>query len=129
MDDAAFVDTVMVLERSIALFVLFRAVLWVLSMCVCALVIFLLIRRRRQELAIMRSMGCSTFLLYGQVLCEITVCAILGAILALAAASKLPVGEIWNVTVVLLVGCLLAAAGSITAVICGNIMRILKGKE
>lgn len=35
MDDAAFVDTVMVLERSIALFVLFRTVLWVLSLCVC----------------------------------------------------------------------------------------------
>ena len=132
MDDAAFVDTVMVLERSIALFVLFRTVLWVLSLCVCFLVIFLIVRRRRAELAIMRSMGCSTFLLYGQILCEMTFCFVLGALiasLATSATTLLPGDETINVIGILWGGCLVGAIGSVTAVTSGDIMKILKGKE
>ena len=132
MDDAAFVDTVMVLERSIALLVLFRAVLWVLSLCVCFLVIFLIVRRRRAELAIMRSMGCSTFLLYGQVLCEMTFCFVFGTLiasLATSATTLLPSDETINVIGILWGGCLVGAIGSVAAVISGDIMKILKGKE
>ncbi|MBQ7322223.1 MAG: hypothetical protein IJW99_09010 [Clostridia bacterium] len=132
MDDASFVDTVMVLERSIALFVLFRTVLWVLALCVCFLVIFLLIRRRRTELAVMYSMGCSSVLLYGQVLCEVAICFAIGALVALfaAAAAKVSVGgEAVRVVGILLGGCLIGGVGSVTAVTSGDIMKILKGKE
>ena len=132
MDDAAFVDTVMVLERSIALFVLFRTVLWVLSLCVCFLVLFLLIRRRRTELAVMYSMGCSSVLLYGQVLCEMAICFALGASAALFAASAVTVpvgGEAVRVVGILFGGCLIGTACSVTAVTSGDIMKILKGKE
>ncbi len=132
MDDAAFVDTVMVLERSIALFVLFRTVLWILSLCVCSLVIFLIIRRRRIELAVMRSMGCNTVFLYGQILLEMSLCFAVGALaasLVALAAAMLHGGETVNVIGLLLSGCMLGTAGSVTAVTSGDIMKILKGKE
>lgn len=128
MDDAAFVDTVMVLERSIALFVLFRTVLWVLSLCVCFLVIFLIVRRRRAELSIMRSMGCSTVLLYGQVLCEMIICFAVGA--SAAALATMPHDDKSICAIgILFAGCLVGVAGSVTAVTSGDIMKILKGKE
>ena len=132
MDDATFIDTVMVLERSIALLALFRTVLWVLSSGVCLLVIFLLLRRRRHELAMMRSMGCGPLLLYGQVLCEMTVCFVFGAgIASLVAASAaiLPVGKMIRVVAILCGGCLTAAAGSVITLTSGDMMKILKGKE
>ena len=132
MDDAAFVDTVMVLERSIALFVLFRTVLWILSLCVCLLVIFLIVRRRRAELAIMRSMGCSNFLLHGQILCEMTVCFAVGALVTSVvalAATMLPGGEMIHVIGILFGGCLIGTSGSVLTLTSGDIMKILKGKE
>lgn len=132
MDDASFVDSVMVVERSIALFRLFQTVLFLLSAGVCFLVSFLLIRRRRAELAVMRSLGCRGRQIYGQLLWEYAICFVLGAMLScgvlrvsgmtLGNAAWLPIGALfvcWTVSV----------AVSVAVVTSGDIMKILKGKE
>lgn len=132
MDDASFVDEVTVLERSIALFALFRTVLLILSVGICCLVNFLLIRRRRTELAVMHSLGCRADQIYGQMLCEQIICFVVGAFAAGALGTVLDVslhGEVYRSIGVLFCGYLIGTVISVAAVTSGDIMKVLKGKE
>lgn len=126
MDDAVLIDAVTVIERSIALFRLFRTVLFLLSMGVCLLVIFLLIRRRRPELAVMHSLGCGKGRLVLQLLAEYMLYYTVGAfpmiLLGHDGARNALIGALgawW------MIGLLISAV----AISSGDVMKILKGKE
>ena len=126
MDDAVLIDAVTVVERSIALFRLFRTVMFLLSMGICLLVIFLLIRRRRPELAVMHSLGRGKGSLVLQLLVEYTLYYAVGALpmifLGYGGARVSLIGALgawW------MIGLLISAV----AVSSGDVMKILKGKE
>ena len=132
MDDASFVDSVMVVERSIALFRLFQTVLFLLAAGVCFLVSFLLIRRRRAELAVMRSLGCGGRQIYGQLLMEYALCFALGVLLSLTAlrlGGFVSEGISWSTVGMLLICWMVSTAVSTAIVTSGDVMKILKGKE
>lgn len=132
MDDSLFIDTVVVLERGLALMRVVRVLVYVLSIGVSFLIAFLKIRTRKLEFAVMRSMGTRSITLYAEVLYEHILMSLLGIVAACCLAVPLGVlSEQNDLSVVgvfmicYLVGVILAVA-QVTA---GNIMQTLKGKE
>ena len=132
IDDGLFIDTVVVLERSLALMRVVRLVVYVLSVGISFLVAFLGIRSRRLELAVMRSMGTRSIALYIEVLCEHILFFMLGA--SVACLITIPFGmphtESNLATVGLFMICyLIGVALAVAQATSGQIMQTLKGKE
>ena len=132
MDDSLFIDTVVVLERGLALMRVVRVLVYVLSIGVSFLIAFLKIRTRKLELAVMRSMGTRSITLYVEVLCEHILMFLLGAVAACGLA--IPLGLLsgqndLSVVGVFMLCYLVGVVLAVAQVTSGNIMQTLKGKE
>lgn len=132
IDDNLFIDTVVVLERSLALLGVVCWLVYVLSVGISFLIVFLGIRGRKLELAVMRSLGTRSIALYAEVLCENLFIFLLGAAVACLMANLFgmaltanSLGIVGAYMICYLIGVVLAVA----QVISGNIMQTLKGKE
>ncbi len=132
VDDSLFIDTVVVLERGLALMRVVRVLVYVLSIGVSFLIAFLKIRTRKLELAMMRSMGTRSIALYAEVLCEHILMFLLGAVAAYFFA--IPLGMLSEQNDLFVVGVfmicyLVGVVLAVAQVTSGNIMQTLKGKE
>ena len=132
MDDSLFIDTVVVLERGLALMRVVRVLVYVLSVGVSFLIAFLKIRTRKLELAVMRSMGTRSITLYVEVLCEHILMFLLGAVATCGFA--IPLGLLsgqndLSVVGVFMLCYLVGVVLAVAQVTSGNIMQTLKGKE
>ena len=132
IDDNLFIDTVVVLERSLALLGVVCWLIYVLSVGISFLIVFLGIRGRKLELAVMRSLGTRSIALYAEVLCENLFIFLPGAAVACLMANLFgmaltanSLGIVGAYMICYLIGVVLAVA----QVISGNIMQTLKGKE
>ena len=132
VDDSLFVDTMTVLERSMSLLNVVRAVVYVLSFGVIFLVAYLNIRARRLELAVMRSLGTRRRALCAEVLGEYLLFFLVGALLATVGmwlAGTVPsmsqMKTVGGFMLCYLFGVWLAVAQTTS----GKIMQTLKGKE
>lgn len=132
IDDNLFIDTVVVLERSLALLGVVCWLVYVLSVGISFLIVFLGIRGRKLELAVMRSLGTRSIALYVEVLCENLFIFLPGAAVACLMANLFgmaltanSLGIVGAYMICYLIGVVLAVA----QVISGNIMQTLKGKE
>ena len=132
IDDSLFVDTVVVLERSLALMRVLQPMVYVLSVGISFLVAYLGIRSRRLELAVMRSLGAKSLAIYAEVLCEHILFFLVGT------AGAYLVSTLWGIpakmgdisTVGAFMVCyLLGVALAVAQATSGQIMQTLKGKE
>ncbi|MBQ7322490.1 MAG: hypothetical protein IJW99_10370 [Clostridia bacterium] len=132
IDDNLFIDTVVVLERSLALLGVVRWLVYILSVGISFLIAFLGIRGRRLELAVMRSLGTRRIALYAEVLCEHLLIFLPGAAVAYWMSNLFGMSLAANGlgTVGAYMICyLLGVAFAVAQVTSGNIMQTLKGKE
>ena len=132
MDDSLFIDTVVVLERGLALMRVVRVLVYVLSIGVSFLIAFLKIRTRKLEFAVMRSMGTRSITLYAEVLCEHILMFLLGGVTACCLAvpwGMLSEQNDLSVVGVFMICYLAGVALAVAQVTSGNIMQTLKGKE
>ena len=132
IDDSLFIDSVVVLERGIALMRVVQMLVYIMSVGVSFLVAFLTIRTRRLELAVMRSMGTRYIMLYVEVLCEHLIFFMAGALVAWPISLVLgmpPSGENLNTIGIFLICYLIGVIFAVSQVTSGQIMQILKGKE
>ena len=132
MDDSLFIDTVVVLERGLALMRVVRVLVYVLSIGISFLIAFLKIRTRKLELAVMRSMGTRSIALYAEVLCEHILMFLFGGVAACCLA--IPLGMLsehndLSVVGVFMICYLVGVVLAVAQVTSGNIMQTLKGKE
>ena len=132
IEDDLFIDTVVVLERSLALLGVVRWLVYVLSVGISFLIAFLGIRGRRLELAVMRSLGTRSPAIYAEVLCEHLLIFLPGAAVAclgmglwgMSLTAK-GLGTVGAYMICYLIGVMLAVAQATS----GQIMQTLKGKE
>ena len=132
IDDSLFIDTVVVLERSLALMRVVQVMVYVLTVGISFLVAYLGIRGRRLELAVMRSMGTRSLAIYTEVLSEhilffvmgASVACLLGVLLGLSMTQSI-LSTVGVFMICYLIGVALAVAQATS----GQIMQILKGKE
>ena len=132
VDDSLFIDSVVVLERTLALLGVVRVLVYILSVGISFFVAYLGIRTRRLELAVMRSMGTRTAALYGEVLAEHVLFFLLGGAVSclLALPLGMPIKQDHLVTIGVFMICyLIGVALAVAQATSGQIMQILKGKE
>ena len=132
IDDSLFIDSVVVLERGMALMRVVQILVYVMAVGISFLVAFLTIRTRRLELAVMRSMGTRYIMLYVEVLCEHLIFFMAGALVAWPISLVLgmpPSGENLNTIGIFLICYLIGVIFAVSQVTSGQIMQILKGKE
>ncbi|MBQ7321909.1 MAG: hypothetical protein IJW99_07410 [Clostridia bacterium] len=130
--DSVFIDSVTVLERSVALFRIVLVLLYLLSVALCFFGAYLTVRGRRQEFAIMCSMGTYPFSAYVSALWEHGIFFLIGGGLGIGLAALF--GYAVNGSNILhLVGfacCyLLSVCLAVAQVTAGDIVTVLKGKE
>ena len=130
--DSAFIDAVSVLERSVTLFRVILVLLYVLSVAICFFGAYLTVRSRRQEFAIMCSMGAYSASAYVSALLEHSIFFLIGGGLGLGIAACL--GYAANVgNIVRLAGfavCYpISVCLAVAQVTAGDIVTVLKGKE
>ena len=130
--DSAFIDAVSVLERSVTLFRVILVLLYVLSVAICFFGAYLTVRSRRQEFAIMCSMGAYSASAYVSALLEHSIFFLIGGGLGLGIAACL--GYTANVgNIVRLAGfavCYpISVCLAVAQVTAGDIVTVLKGKE
>ena len=130
--DSAFVDAVTVLERSVSLFRIVLVLLYILSIAICFFGVYLTLRGRRQEFAIMCSMGAYLISAYISALLEHSIFFLIGGGVGIGIAALFGYAVDGN-NVLHLVGfacCyLLSVCLAVAQVTAGDIVTVLKGKE
>ena len=132
IDDSLFIDTVVVLERNLALMRVVQVMFYVLTVGISFLVAYLGIRGRRLELAVMRSMGTRSLAIYTEVLSEHILFFVMGASVACLLGFLLGLSmtqSILSTVGVFMICYLIGVALAVAQATSGQIMQILKGKE
>ena len=130
--DSVFIDSVTVLERSIVLFRIVLVLLYILSVAICFFGAYLTVRGRRQEFAIMCSMGTYLISAYVSALLEYGIFFLIGGGLGIGFASLLGYAvDGGNALYLIGFACcyLLSVCLAVVQVTAGDIVTVLKGKE